>query len=77
MAPTRTFNYNAKSYPSPNESVLSRLDSDSVSFSSTACSVAACLAACLSHVLGRDSLATTPEAYAAHGGESEEDAEVR
>ena len=32
--------------------------------------------ACLSDVLGRDSLATTPEAYAAHGGESEEDAEV-
>lgn len=31
---------------------------------------------CLSQVLRRDSLATTPEAYAAHGGESEENTEV-
>lgn len=30
----------------------------------------------LSHVLRWDSLATTPEAYAAHGGESEENAEI-
>lgn len=40
-------------------------------------STAQSLTASLSHVLGRDCLATTPEAYAAHGRESEENAEAR